>query len=378
MALDLDLTHGDPLDRLEHRLGFKAGYPPGVGRPIALLLAVAVLPLVVFAAVNGQLGALVRDPLILGRLVLGLPLLQLARPPVAGSIARALKQSTTTGLVAPEDWPRLEAAVGGALRMRDSFLALVVIVILAFGGALYGRTVVTLPFAGSWARAGERISLAGWWYVLVALAVFDLVRLRWLWRLLVWWRFVFGLSRLPLRLVPSHPDRVGGLGVFGNVAPSLALLVFGLTVGYGFDFRARILVGGAKLASLYIPMVGIPVLFLAWMLTPMLFFMPHLFRARNRGKMEYGQLAARYTRRFEDRWLAPGDSPGAELLGSQDIQSLADLANSYAVVDGMRPIPLTLGSVRPLLLAAAVAMIPALEAEIPLKELLLTVLRAMR
>ena len=59
-------------------------------------------------------------------------------------------------------------------------------------------------------------------------------------------------------------------------------------------------------------------------------------------------------------------------------QSLSDLANSYAVVDGMRPIPLTIGAVRPLVLAAAVGLLPALEAEIPLKELLLTVLRAMR
>jgi len=378
LAPDLDLTHGDPLDRLEHRLGFKRGYPPGVGRPIALLLTVAVLPLAVFAGIEGQLGALVRDPLVLGRLLLGLPLLQLARPPVAGSIARALKQCVTTGLVATEDGPRFEATVARATRMRDSLLALALITVLAFGASLAGRQVAVLPFAGSWARTGERISLAGWWFVLVSLAVFDMVRLRWLWRILVWWRFLFGLSRVPLRLMPAHPDRAGGLGALGTVAPSLAMLVFGLTVNYGFDFRARILVGGAKLSSLVIPMAGIPILILVWMLAPMAFFMPQLFRARNRGRMDYGQLAARYTRRFDARWIDQREGPDAELLGTSDVQSLSDLANSYAVVDGMRPIPLTIGAVRPLVLAAAVGLLPALEAEIPLKELLLTVLRAMR
>jgi len=366
LAPDLDLTHGDPLDRLEHRLGFKRGYPPGVGRPIALLLTVAVLPLAVFAGIEGQLGALVRDPLVLGRLLLGLPLLQLARPPVAGSIARALKQCV------------FEATVARATRMRDSLLALALITVLAFGASLAGRQVAVLPFAGSWARTGERISLAGWWFVLVSLAVFDMVRLRWLWRILVWWRFLFGLSRVPLRLMPAHPDRAGGLGALGTVAPSLAMLVFGLTVNYGFDFRARILVGGAKLSSLVIPMAGIPILILVWMLAPMAFFMPQLFRARNRGRMDYGQLAARYTRRFDARWIDQREGPDAELLGTSDVQSLSDLANSYAVVDGMRPIPLTIGAVRPLVLAAAVGLLPALEAEIPLKELLLTVLRAMR
>ena len=94
--------------------------------------------------------------------------------------------------------------------------------------------------------------------------------------------------------------------------------------------------------------------------------------------MDYGQLAARYTRRFDARWIDQREGPDAELLGTSDVQSLSDLSNSYAVVDGMRPIPLTIGAVRPLVLAAAVGLLPALEAEIPLKELLLTVLRAMR
>jgi hypothetical protein len=46
-------------------------------------------------------------------------------------------------------------------------------------------------------------------------------------------------------------------------------------------------------------------------------------------------LAARYVREFETKWLdqAPRDEP---LLGTADIQSLADLANATSVVKGMR------------------------------------------
>ena len=48
-------------------------------------------------------------------------------------------------------------------------------------------------------------------------------------------------------------------------------------------------------------------------------------------------LAARYAREFDRKWLrggAPADEP---LLGSGDIQSLADLGNSYEVVKEMQP-----------------------------------------
>ena len=41
---------------------------------------------------------------------------------------------------------------------------------------------------------------------------------------------------------------------------------------------------------------------------------------------------------FEEKWIHGGDG-AEELLGSADIQSLADLGNSYAVVREMRFVP---------------------------------------
>lgn len=51
---------------------------------------------------------------------------------------------------------------------------------------------------------------------------------------------------------------------------------------------------------------------------------------------ESGRLASRYTRRFEERWLRGDGSADEELLGSGDIQVLADLGNSMSVVQEMR------------------------------------------
>jgi hypothetical protein len=57
------------------------------------------------------------------------------------------------------------------------------------------------------------------------------------------------------------------------------------------------------------------------------------------------------------------------MLGSGDIQSLADLGNSFAVVREMRVIPFATGDVLRLLVAAVVPMVPLLLTIMPLDQL---------
>ena len=85
------------------------------------------------------------------------------------------------------------------------------------------------------------------------------------------------------------------------------------------------------------------------------------------GNREYGTLAERYVRTFDAKWLrggAPADEP---LVGSGDIQSLADLSNSFEVVRTMRIAPVTKDAILQLV-GAPVA--PQLLTMMPLEELL--------
>src|SRR5215475_13850428 len=68
-------------------------------------------------------------------------------------------------------------------------------------------------------------------------------------------------------------------------------------------------------------------------------FAPHLATLRRIGLREYGTLAQRYVREFDDKWLRGGAPPGEPLVGSADIQSLADLGNGYQVIKEIRPLP---------------------------------------
>ena len=95
--------------------------------------------------------------------------------------------------------------------------------------------------------------------------------------------------------------------------------------------------------------IAIMVLFtLVLVFTPLLVFVPQLSRAKQKGLREYGTLAERYVREFEGKWLRGGAVADEPFVGSADIQSLADLGNSFEVVRTMRLAPVTRETLLPL------------------------------
>jgi hypothetical protein len=105
-------------------------------------------------------------------------------------------------------------------------------------------------------------------------------------------------------------------------------------------------------------------------LGPLLLFMPHLARARRIGLREYGTLAQRYVREFDEKWIRGSPPSGEPLVGSADIQSLADLGNAYDIVRSMRTVPFTRDTVLQLAVITLVPVAPLLLTMVSLEELL--------
>ncbi len=78
---------------------------------------------------------------------------------------------------------------------------------------------------------------------------------------------------------------------------------------------------------------------------PLLVFYPKLREAKHEGQFAFGALGQRYAVYFDRKWLGSKTRPSNALLGSSDIQSLADLRNSYLVVAGMKPAPIGLENI---------------------------------
>jgi hypothetical protein len=85
---------------------------------------------------------------------------------------------------------------------------------------------------------------------------------------------------------------------------------------------------------------------------------------------EYGTLAERYVREFDVKWLRGGAPPDEPLVGSGDVQSLADLANSFDVVKTMRLSPVTRDALIRLAGATLAPLVPLTLTMMSLEELL--------
>jgi hypothetical protein len=89
-------------------------------------------------------------------------------------------------------------------------------------------------------------------------------------------------------------------------------------------------------------------------------FAPQMARAKRKGLAEYGQFAQDYVEEFDRKWIRPERPLSDELLGTGDIQSLADLGNSYSVIGEMRPVPFKLTDITRLAAATAAPFLPLL------------------
>jgi hypothetical protein len=220
-------------------------------------------------------------------------------------------------------------------------------------------------------EGGElRMQLAGWWYVLVSLPLFQFMLVRWYFRLFIWARFLWHVSRMDVAYAPMHPDRNGGIGFVSRIGYAFAPLLLAQGTLLAGMMANHIFFEGAALASFKLDIFAFVVVMVGVVLAPLLVFIPPLARAKRAGLHEYGHLAKRYIDEFDAKWLHAA-APGAEpLVGSADVQSLADMANSFEVVRSMRLVPITRDTLVQLVVMTLLPVAPLLLTMISPEELL--------
>lgn len=310
---------------------------------------VAWLPLLILSAVDRKLvPGSTSTPFLMDlsahiRLLVALPLLLLAGLVAEVRILPTLRQFLVRRLIHDDAMERFRATIASAFRLGDSVLAdLIIIALIYTVDAVVSRSNLALGTATWYSSPEPRPSLtpAGIYYLYVALPIFQFILLRWYYRLFVWGRFLAQVSRLKLALVPTHPDRLGGLGFLltGIQAFNVFAMAHGtLLAGW---LSTRVIVHGQPLPGFKAEIIAVTVFVICICIAPLLTFTRALVRTKRNGIQEYGALASRYVRDFDYKWIR-GDEPKEELVGSADVQSLADMAGSYDIIQSMRSVAIT-------------------------------------
>jgi len=369
-----------------HRFGLLKKRAPELARGALVLSFFAWLPMLVFATAAGHLTGGVPVPFLFdfgvhARLLFSLPLLIVAEVIVGPRLGAAAARFLERGLVKPAEVPRFEQAVAQALRIRDSAALEVAVLVLAYVGSFLSLGLSFSFQVSRWdvlvTPGGPRITMAGIWSTFVAVPLYQFLVYRSLVRMLNWFGFLWSVSRLDLQLVPTHPDRAGGLGFLGGAHRPLG--VFALSVGAVISGRycTEILYGGSSLSAIRAPVAVFVVIMLLVCVGPLVVFLPQLMAARRKGLVEYGALALRYAAEFDRKWLRGGAPADEELLGSGDIQSLADIGGSFERIEQMRPVPFGLKDVTALVAACLLPMVPVLATVMPIEEVAKIVLKVL-
>ena len=378
---DFSLILGGPLFQLLRRAHLCGDVAELVWRRVIALAIITWLPLLVLSIAEGHAwGDSVKVPFLVdadvhARFLLALPLLIVAELVVHRRMRLVVGTFVKRSLVPDEARGRFDAAIAAAMRLRNSVLAEVLLIALVYGvGVLFvwrKNAAMDLPtWYGSGLSGTLQPTLAGWWLGCVSLPLIQFILLRWYFRLLIWTRFLWHVSRIDLRLEAIHPDRAGGLGFLSTITYAFAPLLAGQGVLLAGVMANKIFYAGAKLTDFKLELLALVTMMLFFVLAPLLVFTPRLARTKRMGLAEYGGLAQRYVREFDQKWLrggAPADEP---LVGSADLQSLADLGNSFEIVKGMKPVPFGKETLLQLALITLAPVAPLVLTMIPLGDLL--------
>jgi len=282
----------------------------------------------------------------------------------------------TSGLVRPEDVGKFRTIFVESLQLRDSRIAEILIVIAVYVSTYTTIFEASFQSGNTWFRPTPHAGFTpvGYWYALVALPVFQFLIFRWIYRMAIWSKCLLSLSRLVLRLTPTHPDRAGGLGFLSQSLPPFGLILFALSSVVSGAIASRMLFEGGRFQEFQWSYAALFVLFLIIFAGPMLIFTPKLLALQARGLEEYRTLATQFTQSFHRKWVELGDER-QELLGTSDIEPLAGLETSYEIIKKMRFVPIDLGDFVAMIVPGLIPALPLLLTVVPPSVIVKTLLK---
>ena len=349
-----------------------------VRRRMIAAATIALGPLLILAAVQGVLvgptpaESLLYDIGSITRYLIALPVLLVAEWSYLPRLGQIIRFFPDSGILDDADQARYAALVSSLRGLMTSRVFGVVLLILSYTATLIIGPIYYPAAESTWVApitaAGHRMSAAGWWRVLVSQPLFLIVVITLVWRMILWTVFLYRVSRLNLHLLPSHPDRRGGLGFIPATVRAFPPLAFAIGTILAGNVATWVAFQGHPKVEVQYAMVAAVAIVVTMLVGPLLVFGPVLYRVRTEGVYKYGRLMHDVGSEFESKWLPPA-RPKDNPVGSPDFSSMIDLSSVVANVEAITPIMVDWHSLMPLVIAALMPFIPVLVLVLPAYEI---------
>jgi hypothetical protein len=380
--LELSLVRGGPFYRAQEATRLVHSNQWNHLRRVTFAIAVGWMPLILITAVSNPkaLGSLLRDYRVSSRLLIAVPVLLLGQALLESRFRMVIRKIADTELLGAEDRARMNHMIDVLRRLRDSWIPEVVIIFLVVVHTLisFKSSVDATPWLAYRSGSDLHLTAAGLYAVLISATLFQFLLGVGIWQWLLWAMFAMRLSRLNLKLFPTHPDRHGGLGFLGLTAAAFAPVSFSVATVIGATWRDQLLHHDINIMALKSPALVLLGIIATIALGPLLFFVPRLALLRFHGLVEYGTLGQIHSAAFHSKWFEQRADHETELLTAHEISTLAAFSKNYEHVDHLVPFPADRMDFLALALSLALPMLPVVLAVFPLIVVMKGLLKALK
>jgi len=392
------LFEGDLVNRAFAKIGIGGRKPLDLLARIAILIGITWCPMAVMAHFTVIPPGTPEDAKVAmnffydfaayTQFFIGIPLFIIAEKIIADSMLTAARDFEGSGVVRPEDRPKLRQIEAEVARLRRKASPEIICFIIGF---ILGVCTIApeLFWPGdkmqTWHvvkdATGRHFTMTGAWETFVALPIQIFWWVRWIWKIGLWYWYLRQVSKFKLLLVASHPDHTGGIGFLSETQAKFAIVILAFamsnivsTIGYKIAVEHAPL----DLPSVWGPVIGFiigaPLLFLS----PLLLFTKQLSRTKKRAMDQFREKAMAAAQRVEEQWLQSRcHNDECDVNARNDLSQLNLLSGFYDRIHSMRVVPFDLRSALQLIGSAIGPMIPLLPYFVKLPEPWQQILEAM-
>jgi hypothetical protein len=355
-------------------------------KEILVLLSITWIPLLLISIYEGNFisgqESFLKDISMQVRLLIAIPMLVIIKKTIDEKVIMVLKYIATT-LIHEEDRITVyKPLVKKTNKLMQSkwieILFLLVIIVLTFsstsGGILSGNHSGTESWITRIKEGKEVLSFAGIWADYISIPCFQFLLISWLWRYLIWVFFLFRISQLNLKLLPTHPDQAGGLGIILLAQNSFALFFVAISFTISGEFSEQLLKFPNSFLDIRNQSVGFIVLCLIMILIPMAFFVWKLINLKHEGLIKLSSAGATLSQKFEENYIEGIADQKVVPSINENPSTVYDYSSLFVTLENLRYIPLSIKDVIGIFVLVLLPYLPILIIHYSILELIDTLI----